>query len=59
MRLNKKNEFNIIDNEVWENVDEWWVSYEVQNARRMFCEEYARSSRKPIRDLRKLLLEGI
>ena len=46
-------------NEVWENVDEWWVSYEVQNARRMFCEEYARSSSKPIRDLRKLLLEGI
>ncbi len=46
-------------NEVWEQVDEWWASYEVQNARKEFCKQYAQSSSRPIRDLKKLLLEGI
>lgn len=44
-------------NEIWEDVDSWWRNPEVQSAREIFCGEYARTSRKPIRDLRKLLLE--
>ena len=44
-------------NEIWEDVDSWWRSPEVQSAREIFCGEYARTSQKPIRDLRKLLLE--
>ena len=44
-------------NEIWEDVDNWWSSAEVQNAREIFCHKYARSSKKPIRELKKLLLE--
>jgi len=46
-------------NEVWEDVENWWKSIEVQNAREVFCREYARTSAKPIRDLKKLLLKSI
>jgi putative transferase (TIGR04331 family) len=33
---------------VWNDVDSWWSSEEVQNARIKFCEEYAYISKKPI-----------
>ena len=33
---------------VWDDVDSWWNSEEVQNARIKFCEEYAYISKKPI-----------
>ena len=46
-------------NEVWGDVDNWWQSIEVQSAREIFCHEYARTSKKPIRDLKKLLLKSI
>jgi putative transferase (TIGR04331 family) len=46
-------------NEVWGDVNNWWQNSEVQNAREIFCHEYARTSKKPIRDLKKLLLIGI
>ena len=44
-------------NEIWGNVDAWWKTASVQNARKMFCEQYARVSNKPIRDLKKIFLE--
>jgi putative transferase (TIGR04331 family) len=40
----------------WESVDHWWMSPPVQAARRKFCDEYARSERRPVRTLRRLLL---
>ena len=43
-------------NQVWGEVEEWWNSVEVQQARRFFCHEYARTSKKPIRELKNLLL---
>jgi putative transferase (TIGR04331 family) len=46
-------------NEIWEDVENWWLSIEVQNARTVFCNKYARTSKKPIRELKKLLLQGI
>jgi len=46
-------------NEVWSDVDNWWMTYEVQNARKIFCYQYARTSKKPIRDLKKVFLENI
>ena len=46
-------------NEVWGDVDNWWRTHEVQNAREIFCHEYARTSKKPIRDIKKLLIENI
>ena len=46
-------------NEVWGDVDKWWMSHEVRKAREVFCHEYARTSKKPIRDLKKLLLKDL
>jgi putative transferase (TIGR04331 family) len=43
-------------NEVWGDVESWWNSREVQSARELFCSRYARTSDKPIRDLKKILL---
>lgn len=46
-------------NQVWDDVEKWWKSREVQNAREIFCHQYARTSKRPIRDLKKILLENI
>lgn len=45
-------------NEIWNNVGDWWLSEEVQNARAQFCMKYARESEHPIKDLKKILLEN-
>lgn len=42
-------------NEVWDDVDAWWRSDMVQQARQAFCERYARSVPRPLRTLRALL----
>ena len=41
----------------WDNIDEWWESEGVQNARKVFCNQYARQADNPIRTLRDLLLQ--
>ena len=46
-------------NEVWDDVEKWWRSREVQEAREVFCSQYARTSKKPIRELKKIILENI
>jgi putative transferase (TIGR04331 family) len=46
-------------NEVWDDVEKWWKSSQVQRAREIFCSQYARTSKRPIRDLKKILLESI
>lgn len=43
-------------NQVWGDVESWWKSREVQSARELFCSRFARTSDKPIRDLKKILL---
>jgi len=43
-------------NEVWDEVDCWWAQNKVQDARRQFCDRYARVSRSPIANLKKILL---
>lgn len=40
---------------VWEHVDEWWMSQEVQNARYIFCEMYAREVPNHINFLSRIL----
>lgn len=42
-------------NQIWENIDEWWFSQSVQEARRVFCNNYARTSKNPIYELNFLL----
>jgi len=39
----------------WDNIGEWWGNEKVQNARRLFCERYARVEKRPVRTLKRLL----
>lgn len=39
----------------WDNVSEWWLSKKVQDARKSFCEQYARTENHPIRTIKQLL----
>jgi len=41
-------------NEIWDNVNGWWMQNNVQEARRKFCNQYARQSQYPIRELKKI-----
>lgn len=41
--------------EVWNDIPAWWHGEEVQNARRLFCDQYARTSGSPVKQLRKIL----
>ena len=42
-------------NEVWDDIDQWWGSKEIQEARNTFCERYARVSQDRIQDIKKAL----
>lgn len=46
-------------NEVWDDVDAWWAQSNVQDARKQFCDRYARLSQEPVRELKQILLSGI
>ena len=41
---------------IWDDVAGWWQQPAVQNARRTFCEQYARMPEHPIRVLKEALL---
>ena len=43
-------------NEVWDDVDGWWRQSKVQDARKHFCDRYARVSQCPVRQLKNTLL---
>ena len=42
-------------NEVWDDVEDWWLQRDVQDAREKFCEQYARTSSKPTSDMKEIL----
>lgn len=42
---------------IWNEVEEWWTSAEIQKARRDFCDRFVRRSPHPIRELTKALTE--
>lgn len=42
-------------NTISNNVDSWWYQKSIQSVRSQFCSQYSLSSKKPIRDLRKIL----
>lgn len=39
----------------WDNVNGWWESQKVQDARKVFCERYARMEKHPVRTMKRLL----
>jgi putative transferase (TIGR04331 family) len=45
-------------NTIWDDVDAWWYSSSVQNARKVFCERYARVSQKPVSELKSILMDN-
>lgn len=42
--------------ETWGRVSEWWGSKQVKAARESFCENYARSEKRPVRTMKRLLM---
>jgi len=40
----------------WNDISGWWNSRKVQDARKAFCEQYARTEKRPIRTMRRLLM---
>ncbi|MDO8291962.1 MAG: LIC12162 family protein [Gallionella sp.] len=44
-------------NEIWDDVQGWWAQDKVQEARRIFCDHFARMPQHPIRELKKALLD--
>ena len=46
-------------NEVWDNIENWWAQSTVQNVRRTFCDRYARSDKKPVLSMKRLLTAHI
>jgi putative transferase (TIGR04331 family) len=43
---------------IWEDVEKWWQSSEVRDARKLFCDSYARSMSQPLKFLRSVLKES-
>lgn len=43
-------------NLIWNNIDSWWNKREVQEARRLFCDRYAKLSNNRISKLKSILL---
>ena len=41
-------------NTIWDDVDGWWFDKNVQEARQLFCDRYARLSEKPVRELKQI-----
>jgi len=46
-------------NEIWDNIDAWWWESKLQENRKYFTDRYAKLSKNPIRELRKILLDII
>ena len=44
-------------NKNYDNLNKWWSSLEVQNQRKSFCEKYIRLPKKPLKDLKKVLIK--
>ena len=43
-------------NEIWDNVENWWEQSKLQNARKKFCDRYAKKSRNPVSEIKQILL---
>jgi putative transferase (TIGR04331 family) len=43
-------------NDIWNDVEGWWRQSSIQKGRKKFCELYAKTSRHPLRELKKILL---
>jgi len=44
-------------NEIWSDIDSWWLNKQTQDARKAFCKKFSRNTNKPLIELRRLLLD--
>ena len=44
-------------NQIWESVDEWWLSTNVQNIKKRFCNNYVKVNNNKINDLKSLIIK--
>lgn len=44
-------------NENWDNIEAWWSSPELQEARIEFCSRFAKNSSQPIKELKNILVK--
>lgn len=44
-------------NEIWENVDSWWLQKNVQEAKKQFCNIYSKNCKNPINTMVSLLVK--
>jgi putative transferase (TIGR04331 family) len=42
-------------NEIWDDVEEWWMQADVQDARKQFCNRFAKISQNPVCELKNIL----
>ena len=42
----------------WDDINGWWGSKKVQDARQIFCDQYARTVAHPVRKLKSILTEN-
>ena len=43
-------------NEIWSDVDKWWLQSNVQNAKNKFCDIYAKNSNNPTKTIASILV---
>jgi putative transferase (TIGR04331 family) len=43
----------------WEDLSKWWESKKVQDARKIFCDQYARTSEHPAQELKDILTKNL
>jgi putative transferase (TIGR04331 family) len=55
LHLSPKSAANKV-NEIWDKTENWWQQKNVQDARKEFCDIYARKSKNPVFELKKILL---
>jgi putative transferase (TIGR04331 family) len=55
LHLSPKSAANKV-NEIWDKTENWWMQKQVQDARKEFCDIYARKSKNPVFELKEILL---
>lgn len=43
-------------NAIWDDVDGWWSQRSVQEARKKFCDRFAKAERHPVQEIKRLLV---
>ena len=46
-------------NQVWDDVNKWWYSENVQRAREKFCFKFSRTNSKILRDIKKIITKDL